>query len=408
MYLKHRWHLGYETLVREVSDSLRWRAFCRLHLDEPVPHPTTLCKLTRRCGRKVLQELNEKLLAAARERKLLRSRKLRVDTTVVEANIHYPTDASLLADAAQALTRTMKRVQALGAVRRLKIRDRRRSLKRRLRRITQWMSRRGEQARRQAQRLLQEIAGITRQVVAGERRVRQSLYGALAHRTGQARAALQRGGEQLSRQVALTQRLLTQTALVLQGQRRLPQRVISFHEPEARPIRSGKFRPPTEFGWKLRLSERERGAGHCGVEHEVFVGNPEDHGLLLPAIEKVCTQARYPPRAVATDRQFSSRENEEALGRCGVERICLPQRGKKSREREQFEHQRWFRRLWRWRAGQEATISRLKGRYGLKRSLYRGTVGCGLWVGWGVFSYNLDRLARLLILSGRHRVVAPA
>jgi len=403
MYLKHSRKLGYETLVREVSDSLRWRAFCHLRLEDQVPDPTTLCKLSRRLGEAVLKELNELLMTAAAERKVLRCRKLRVDTTVVEANIHYPTDASLLVDAARALTQTMKRVQALGAATRLVIRNRQRSLKRRLRRITQALSRRAAHSREQVKPLIQELAGITRRVVSGAQRVRRSLHGTLAHCSGQARYSLQRLGQQLGSQVALTGKLLAQTAAVLQGQRRLPQRVVSFHEPEARPIRRGKLRPPTEFGWKLRLSESEE---RLILEYAVFVGNPEDHGLLQPAVQKVCEQARHPPWGVATDRQFSSRENEAALRQLGVERIGLPQRGKKSRERERWERQRWFRRLWRWRAGQEATISRLKGRYGLARSLYRGTRGCQLWVGWGVVSYNLDRLARLL--QGRRLMATPA
>jgi IS5 family transposase len=104
--LKHRYQLGYESLCREVSDSLSWRRFCRIPLDQPVPHPTTLSKLVRRCGPEVIEQLNAALLAKLAADKLLRCRKLRVDTTVVAANVAYPTDVGLLARAVAKLVTT--------------------------------------------------------------------------------------------------------------------------------------------------------------------------------------------------------------------------------------------------------------------------------------------------------------
>jgi IS5 family transposase len=96
LYLKHRYQLGYETLCREVADSLSWRRFCRIPLTSPVPHPTTLVKLMRRGGPQTVEQLNAALLGKLVEDKLLRCRKLRIDTTVVEADIDHPTDADLL------------------------------------------------------------------------------------------------------------------------------------------------------------------------------------------------------------------------------------------------------------------------------------------------------------------------
>jgi IS5 family transposase len=96
LYLKHRYGLGYESLCREVADSISWRRFCRIPLDRPVPHSTTLVKLVRRAGPQTIQQLNAALVGKLAEGKLLRGRKLRVDTTVVEADIDYPTDADLL------------------------------------------------------------------------------------------------------------------------------------------------------------------------------------------------------------------------------------------------------------------------------------------------------------------------
>ena len=110
MYLKHRYRLGYESLVKEVTDSLHWRRFCHLALDAPVPHATTLSKLTRKYGPDVVHDLNRALVRRAREHKLMRCRKLRMDTTVVQAPIDYPTDIGLLADSARVVTRTVRQL----------------------------------------------------------------------------------------------------------------------------------------------------------------------------------------------------------------------------------------------------------------------------------------------------------
>ena len=114
MYLKHRYDLGYETLCKEVSDSFTWRRFCRIALDGRVPDPTTLMKLTKRLGPGLVEELNGELLSLAVERKVLRSRRLRVDTTVVEADIRSPTDSGLCAHAVSRLTRLARRIKAAG------------------------------------------------------------------------------------------------------------------------------------------------------------------------------------------------------------------------------------------------------------------------------------------------------
>jgi transposase, IS5 family len=106
MFLKHRYGLGYELLCREVADSISWQRFCRIPLGGRVPHPTTLVKLTRRVGAQVVEGLNQALLERAAEHKLLRTHKLRVDTTVVSANVAYPTDLGLLARAVDKLATT--------------------------------------------------------------------------------------------------------------------------------------------------------------------------------------------------------------------------------------------------------------------------------------------------------------
>ena len=111
MFLKFRYRLGYESLCAEVGDSISWRRFCRIGLDGRVPHPTTLMKLTTRCGEAAVAGLNEALLANAAEQKLLRTARVRAHTTVISANVAYPTDPGLLAKAVGKLVRTARRVR---------------------------------------------------------------------------------------------------------------------------------------------------------------------------------------------------------------------------------------------------------------------------------------------------------
>ncbi len=124
MFLKFRYRLGYETLCREVSDSITWRRFCRIPIDGKVPHPTTLMKLTTRCGAAAVDGCNEALLAKAVEAKLLRTNWLRADTTVVPADVAYPTDSGLLAKAIRRIAVTGRRIQAAGGATRTSVRDR--------------------------------------------------------------------------------------------------------------------------------------------------------------------------------------------------------------------------------------------------------------------------------------------
>ena len=147
MFLKFRYRLGYESLCREVADSISWQRFCRIPLGGRVPHPTTLVKLTHRLGEQTVMALNETLLQAAATHKVLRIHRVRVDTTVVAANICYPTDAGLLARAIGKLATTIGRIQAAGAATQTRVRDRRRSARRRAHQLARTLRGRSEQAK---------------------------------------------------------------------------------------------------------------------------------------------------------------------------------------------------------------------------------------------------------------------
>ena len=163
LYLKHRYGLGYETLCKEVSDSISWRRFCRIPLDRPVPHPTTLVKLVRRAGSEVIEQLNAALVDKLAKDRLLRGGKLRVDTTVVEADIDYPTDADLLEQAVRKLGGLVRRVKGRGAASRTRFRDRGRAAGRRMKQLARTLRRRTGVAMGEIDRLTGEVAGIARQ-----------------------------------------------------------------------------------------------------------------------------------------------------------------------------------------------------------------------------------------------------
>jgi transposase, IS5 family len=387
LYLKHRYQLGYETLCREVSDSISWRRFCRIGLDRPVPHPTTLVKLVRRAGPEVVDELNAALVAKLAAGKLLRARKLRVDTTVVEADIDYPTDADLLEQAVRKLGGLVRRVKARGAASRTRFRDRGRAAGRRMKQLARTLRRRSGVAMGEVDRLTGEVAAIARrtlrevQVVAGNaRRARR-------HRPGDGRLGRLVG--ELEETITATGRLLAQTDQRLAGNRVIPDRLVSLSDPDARPIRKGKPRHPTQFGYTLLLAEEERG---FIADHQLQQGNPPDTPQLVPVVERVIAVTGRPPGTVVGDRGFGTAANDQALAALGVKRVGLQRTGTPGKARLAVERTRRFRRLRNWRVGIEARISHLKRGFGLRRTKLRRLPGACTWVGLGIFAYNLQRM----------------
>jgi transposase, IS5 family len=387
LYLKHRYGLGYESLCREVSDSISWRRFCRIGLDRPVPHPTTLVKLVRRAGPKVIDELNAALLHKLTDDKLLRARKVRVDTTVVEADVDYPTDADLLEHAVRKLGGLVRRIKARGAASRTRFRDRGRAAGRRMKQLARTLRRRTGVAMGEVDRLTGEVAQIASRSLQQVRVVARNAHRTLARRPGDGRLG-QLVGE-LAETITATERLLAQTDQRLAGNRVIPDRLVSLADPDARPIRKGKPRHPTQFGYSLLLAEDERG---FVADHRLQRGNPPDAPQLLSSVERVVVVTGRPPPPVGADRGFGTAANDQALEALGVKRIGLQRNGTPSRARLALERSRRFRRLRNWRVGIEARISHLKRAFGLRRTRLRRLGGARIWVGLGIFAYNLQRM----------------
>jgi transposase, IS5 family len=388
--LKHRYQLGYESLCREVSDSLSWRRFCRIPLDQPVPHPTTLSKLVRRCGPEVIEQLNAALLDKLADDKLLRCRKLRVDTTVVSANVAYPTDVGLLARAVSKLVTTAKRVQAAGGAPWTRIRDRRRAARRRAHEVVQALRSRSGDAKQLVFAVTRQVAAVAAaqlsdagRIVANARRGRGQGAGRRTALVGELQTAIQR-----------TRQLLDQARVRLVGG--MPDgatRLVSLHDPDARPIRKGRIGHPVEFGYKAQVADNPDG---IVCDHTVMLGNPPDAPLLVPAIGRVIARTHKPPRAVTADRGYGEAGVEREVADLGVARIAIPRKGRAGPTRQAIERARPFRRLVKWRTGCEGRISQLKHHFGWARTLLDGLQGAQLWCGLGVLAHNLVKAAGLL------------
>jgi transposase, IS5 family len=236
-------------------------------------------------------------------------------------------------------------------------------------------------------RLTGEVAQIASRSLQQVRVVARNAHRTLARRPGDGRLG-QLVGE-LAETITATERLLAQTDQRLAGNRVIPDRLVSLADPDARPIRKGKPRHPTQFGYGLLLAEDERG---FVADHRLQRGNPPDAPQLLSSVERVVVVTGRPPTTVVADRGFGTAANDQALEALGVKRIGLQRNGTPSRARLALERSRRFRRLGNWRVGIEARISHLKRAFGLRRTRLRRLGGARIWVGLGIFAYNLQRM----------------
>jgi len=398
MALKYTYQLGYEALCEEVTDSVSWRLFCRIAIGERVPHPSTLEKITSRCGQGAVDQLNEVLLKKGHEKKLVKLDKVRADTTVVPANVKYPTDSGLLAKGVSRLVVLAGRLKAMGLAPRTKVRDRRRSMASRAHSIATWLRRRSNEAKEEVLAITEEMAKIAEAALADARAV-----------AGSSARALRRQGEAASGRAKATLKELKETAALLevvvsQARRRVAgdmpegsERIVSLHDKDARPIKKGRLGKPVEFGRKAQVVDNSDGVV---VDYEVFQGNPPDAPQLPRAISRIKARFGRVPRAATADHGYGEAKTEAELTEAGVKKVAIPRKGKPSTARRKVESSRGFRDLVKWRTGSEGRIAVLKHRYGWARSLMDGTPGAATWCGWGVFAHNSVKLAHLAATKG--------
>jgi IS5 family transposase len=381
---------SYEQAEYFVNDSLVLRQFCRVYL-EPVPDDTTLIRWANAIGPETVQALNDRTVQLARSLKVTRGRKLRVDTTAVETDIHYPTDSGLLGDGVRVLSRLLRRARTvLGRAAEALGPGAFRSRVRTVRRLAQQMHRIARRKGAEAQGAMK--AAYTRLIDTAKR------TGSQARRVLQ---VLERRAKSPARQLA--RRIGTILPLLIQGiaqaSRRVledrpvpaPEKLLSLFEPHTQIVPRFKAGRAVEFGRKLRLDEVEGGivTGYRLLEQ----GGGQDQPYLADALANHLRQFGRAPALLTADRGMTSAENERLARQEGVKRIALPYAGRASPERRATERERWFRRGYRFRAGIEGRIHALRRDYGLKRCRYHGEAGMGRWVGRGIVASNLSKIA---------------
>jgi transposase, IS5 family len=385
MVLKQRYRWGYRTLVAEVSDSIHLRRFCRISLSERVPDESTVRKLTRRIGAETVAELTRALIVKATREKRFRPRAVRIDSTVIEADVKYPTDAGLASSGVRVLAREGRKLAKLIGEKRARVRDRSRSMGRKLRAISRMIRRRSGEAKVEVLKLTAQTGALLSKSITEARRL-----AAVARRTARGRGARAK----LKAAAALEEIANRCEKVARQIKRRvagepIKDRIVSLHDPDARPIRKGKLGKPNEFGFVSQLAEvtehTQRGARGLILPASTTIGNPAED-TLLPGTVAELGRLGITVREVALDGGFNTGPTNTAFEDLQPTNVFIAGRQEPGSERTR-------RRLRRYRTGAEGRISHLKRRYGLDRSRLKGDEGRQIWTEWGILAYNADTLA---------------
>jgi len=385
MVVKQRSGWGYETLVREVSDSLHLRRFCRLGLSERVPDESTVRKLTRRLGPEIVDEITRVVIGKAQREARFRPRAVRVDSTVVEADVRYPSDAMLALQGARALAREGRKLAGRLGGQTTRVVDRSRSISKTVRAISRTLARRSG---RRVEEVIELNAEAGRAMARSLREARRLAAQTRSSARGRGAQAKLRGARALEELVERCERITRQIEQRSRGER-ITDRLVSLADPDARPIRKGKLGKPNEFGYVAQIAEvtanTRRGARGYVLPAATAPGNASENTLLpdtVTELERLATR----PREVALDGGFGHRRSAEQLAAIGPTRIYVSGRREPGSRRTR-------KRMARYRTGAEGRISHLKRRYGLARSRLKGHRGQRIWTGWVILAYNLDTLA---------------
>ena len=371
--------------MAEVSDSIHLRRFCRISLCERVPDESTVRKLTRRLGPETVSELTRSLIAKATRERRFRPRAVRIDSTVVEADVRYPTDAGLASHGVRALAREGRKLAERIGERRAAVRDRSRAMGRRLRGITRTIRARSGEAKAQVLRLTAETGELLERSVREARRLAKIARSRARGRGAQSKL---RAAEELQCLADRCEKVAAQIRQRVAGEP-IADRIVSLSDPDARPIRKGKIGKPNEFGYVTQLAEvtenTKRGARGLILPASTAPGNPHEN-TLLPATIAELGRAGIAPREVALDGGFQTGPTNEAFKELKPERVFIS-------GRQEPGSRRTNRRLQRYRTGEEGRISHLKRRYGMARSRLKGSEGQRIWTEWGILAYDADTLA---------------
>jgi transposase, IS5 family len=386
MVLKQRYRWGYRSLMAEVSDSIHLRRLCRISLSERVPDDSTIRKLTRRIGPDTVNEITRVLIVQATRSKRFRPRAVRIDSTVIEADVKYPTDSGLAAHGVKALAREAKKLAKLVKEKKRRVRDRSRSMGRTLRAVTRTIRRRSGEAKAEVLKLTAQTGELLEQSIA---ETRQLVVIARRRARGRGAKAKLRAAAQLEELADRCEKVVSQIKQRVAGEP-VKDRLVSISDPDARPIRKGKLGKPNEFGYVNQLCEvtenTRRGARGLILPPSTAIGNPGEDTLLPDTIAEL-KRLGICPKEIALDGGFNIGPTRQTLDDHGLtpDRVFISGRQQPGSTRTQ-------RRLQRYRTGAEGRISHLKRGYGMDRSRLKGDEGQQIWNGWAILAYNADTL----------------
>lgn len=360
LILRHQKQISYRQLERQLKYDMEDRWFCLIN--ENVPCFKTLQNQLALISGDTIKKINDHVLSLARTKKITQGKRLRVDSTVTEMNIHYPTDASLIQDGIRVLHSLIDK----SGIKKISLKKLKSKLKKPFA-ILRTIGRRNKEVR---QKMLLEIVSIGEKVAAKTKAIKDNVI-VLYHK--------------------LLNRAVKQGRKVVQGTTIIKNRMVSIFEPGARPIRRGKAGKSTEFGKVVQIQEDE-----VFVTNWQISGTMNDEAFLSEALNKHKKLYQKMPQEAATDRGYWSPENFALLKRAKVKHISLPKKGKLDSLEKQRQRNYHFKKLQRWRAGGEAKISWLKRKFGLRRCLDKGEFSYGRWVGAGILANNLMVLAKMM------------
>lgn len=394
LILKHVRNWSYHVLEREVRANLVYRDFTRVGGGK-TPDAKTMGRWGLAVDPDTIRQIHDRIVQIAQQQGVTQGRRMRVDTTVVETNIHHPTDSALLGDGVRVLIRTMKKITTITGVVGTKLRDRSRSVKLRLLDISRIARAKGQLNHERLKEGYRKLLNSTSRVVGQAKRYSSEIATGVKRARGiLKRLALQGLRRELEAMMPLVRQVMRQTReRIFRGNTRAEDKLFSVFEPSTEIIRKGKAGKPNEFGKMVKLQEAEN---QIVIDYEVYDRRPSDTDLLIPAIEIHQAKLGRTPRLVAADAGFYSARNEAAAKASGVKRVCIPNRSTKSVARKREQKKRWFRNGQKWRTGCEGRISVAKRRHGLDRCHYKGSTGMKRWVGLGVVADNLMSIGRVM------------
>lgn len=388
MVLKFFLGLSYENLVPAITRTPMYKIFCHIPMDQDVPTPTALMKITKKYGQNSIQEINDSLVIKLKDLSLVKGNRIRVDSTVVEGNISHPTDAGLLFEGIKRIHEAVSRCRRLCGETVRKTCKVISEQKEKLLSINKVAKRRSGEKVTEVRKIVQEMSQCAKQEISKAKKHLKRFRPENKHE------------QQLLNYVHSTcsklETVIAQAEYVDSGETNIKERLVSYHDSDVHPIRKGKPGKKVQFGMIAQIEEAENG---IIVGYQVYKGNPSDKTLMPDAIDNHKKIFGKPPREISADRGYYTSKLDEELHSIGVKNVCVPKIGKKSKARETEENTAKFKELKSWRAGIEARISCLKRSFGYGRSMLRGISGAKTWCGYGVFAHNLRQAARLMVNS---------